>query len=1130
MNHPLVRLTRLRFGQLEDRCLPAFSTPIASFAGQGYSSVLPPDTVGDVGVYSYVQATNASTGTNITIYDKSGTPLFPQFSLRSLAPPGTAGVNGIGDPIVLYDQLADRWLLAEFSNTPNNALCFYISDNGRPSNIPSDWTYWQLNTTNFPDYPKITAWNNAYFMGCNEGDNPVYALDRAQMLSGSGGTITAVRRTTTARPNWPRSHIMPADIEGFNLAPSGSPGLFVRQVDDEFTTPGTADPANDFLEIWEFQPNFATPASSTYSKVQTVAITDFDYQIGSTGRDDIDQLGSGVKLDALPHYIMWRLTYRNWGTYESLVANFTVDAAEDASPDFTGGTATEQAGVRWFELRRTGAAPWNVYQQQTYAPDTSHRWMASAAMNGDGEIAIGHSVSSSTMFASIAYAGRQPSDPLGTMPAGPHILRAGTGAQTNAASRWGDYSALSVDPVDDHVFWYTTEYANASNTWSTHIGAFDFDDADRVIYGTVNNDTISVGRSGANVSITLNGSSVRNWPFATLNSLTFRGLSGNDTFFIDSSLASAIPPGGLAIDGGEGADTILGDNIARTFLVSGANSGSVVGVATFSNIESLTGGGSNDTFQFSAGGSLGGGINGQTGNDVLIGDDVGRAFTILGPNSGSVVGLLGAGFNSVETVVGGSGQDQFSFGSSGQLSGSVDGGSGDDTIVGNNSNRVFVISGLNAGSLAGLTTLGFAGVESLVGGSGEDTFQLVSGGSLVGGVDGASGADKIVSDGQGRTYALSGMGAGGMDGIDSFAGIESIQAGSGEDELRGDQLANTYSVLSAGSGSITGKIAFSGVELLVGGVGNDWLTVDNANHEFELNDVGGGELAGLISFSGMDNIRGGSGSDELAFLPGGSLLGQFDGGAGADTVDLSPLADPVAFSIRNLTSTGYLGTFPVVRSVLGINKVIGSSSPFDQLIGGPYHAFWKTSDVGVDSTYRPNASSPPLAFLGIEELTGSGGNDTFEVSLSSNSSPAMTVNGGTGTDRLTATGGAGTDLFQLFTQHLVNNGKEIHFGGVERISAYGGEGADSFVSQLTTLPNVTQIDFYGEGGNDVMQVKPLLTTRIRFDGGAGRDRLLVDTVQSGKPIKPPIPTVTTGTYRFPSVMPIDFVALEDRTF
>jgi len=164
---------------------------------------------------------------------------------------------------------------------------------------------------------------------------------------------------------------------------------------------------------------------------------------------------SNMLAGAAATYQKKTLNNRNFGSHATLVGNFTVDV-----------TGSKLAGIRWFELRKTGSQIWNLYQEGTYSPDSNHRWMGSVAMNGNGDIALGYSVSSSTVYPSIRVASRLSGNSLG-------ILGDETNFITSAASqtggnRWGDYSAMTVDPVDNS-FWYTHEYVGSDNNWRTRI-------------------------------------------------------------------------------------------------------------------------------------------------------------------------------------------------------------------------------------------------------------------------------------------------------------------------------------------------------------------------------------------------------------------------------------------------------------------------------------------------------------------------------------------------------------------------------------------------------------------------------------------------------------------------------------
>src|SRR5207249_2780000 len=183
----------------------------------------------------------------------------------------------------------------------------------------------------------------------------------------------------------------------------------------------------------------------------------------SATRSCVPQAGTTSRLDAIADRLMFRLAYRNFGDHESVVGNFTV-------------SSNSVAGIRWFELRDVTAGPVAVFQQSTYQPDTTWRWMASAAMDQQGNLAIGYSASSGSIFPEIRYTGRLALDPLNLLTQGETTLFAGTGSQTGTSSRWGDYSDLSIDPVDNCTFWYTTEYyaSTSSFNWRTRIGSFKF--------------------------------------------------------------------------------------------------------------------------------------------------------------------------------------------------------------------------------------------------------------------------------------------------------------------------------------------------------------------------------------------------------------------------------------------------------------------------------------------------------------------------------------------------------------------------------------------------------------------------------------------------------------------------------
>ncbi len=437
--------------------------------GQGFSGATPPDTVGDVGPDHYVQAVNAS---RIAIYDKTGTllPGYP-IQLESLAPSG-ACTNGSGDPIVLYDWLADRWFLQEF--TGGGTLCIYVSTSPDPTGT---YNFYSFVPPSFPDYPHYGVWPDAYYAATNEngggGNQTTYAFDRAAMLAGTPSTM---QRLTVVAPlsAYGFQTLTPADHDGDTAPPAGAPGIFMRHNDDEAHS-GSPLPATDTLEMWEMDVDFVTPANTTVTALPSISITDFNsWMVNYTTFFSVPQPSSGTLLDAIREAILQRLVYRNFGSHEVLLGVF----ATNRNPA-TSGSAVEQ-GSRWFELRRTGAegGGWTLFQEGTYGGDTgsstANYFMGSVAMDGSGGIALGYSktdVGGSPVFPSIGFTGRLETDPAGTM--GPEN-NAVLGVQSQGGTgRWGDYANLSVDPDDDCTFWLTNEYM-PGGSWGTRITSFVF--------------------------------------------------------------------------------------------------------------------------------------------------------------------------------------------------------------------------------------------------------------------------------------------------------------------------------------------------------------------------------------------------------------------------------------------------------------------------------------------------------------------------------------------------------------------------------------------------------------------------------------------------------------------------------
>jgi len=439
----------------------AFATPLTNWAGMDYN-VYPPDATGDVGPNHYVQAVNANTGSTVQVFDKSGNVLktFAMESLSSTAPCN----NGYCDPIVIYDSLADRWFISEFSASSGNAMCLYVSTTPDPTGT---WYAYTFDPSYF-DYPKYGVWPDAYYMGYNGGTGgkrQVFAFDRAKMLAGQPATYQMFSLTSLSGFGF--QLVVPASWEGPTQPPAGLGGFFMRPRDTEVHGP-TGYASTDFLEMWEFHVDWVTPANSTLTELPDVPIAEYDCTLCGTGGDwSCMEQPNGQGLDPIREPIHQPLQYRNWGAYETLVGGF----AEDVD-------GADTAAVRWFELRRPGGT-WSVHQEGVVGGgDDSHRSVTSVAMDGSGGIALGYTLTSSTIYPSIRYAGRRAWDAPGTMPYVDIVAQAGTGSQASY-DRWGDYSGIGIDPADDCTYWFTTEYMSGSSS-ATRVISLRHDAAVRV--------------------------------------------------------------------------------------------------------------------------------------------------------------------------------------------------------------------------------------------------------------------------------------------------------------------------------------------------------------------------------------------------------------------------------------------------------------------------------------------------------------------------------------------------------------------------------------------------------------------------------------------------------------------------
>src|SRR5689334_18761328 len=387
----------------------AMPSPILNFNGIPFPGVAcncaPPDTNGEVGLTQYVQIVNEG----YQVFNKStGASVLGPVSISTIwgGFGGVCETAGDGDPVVLYDQLANRWVVSQFagSSVPTDE-CIAVSTS---SDATSSYHRYGFHLgTSFFDYPHLGVWPDAYYMAMDVynstgtirlGPQP-FAFNRAAMLAGSAASFI----TTGITGGSGEDLYLPSDLDGSTVPPAGAPNSFVEW------------PGSGTYKVYHFHADFGTPSNSTFSLFASPAAAGFTL-LCSTTRNCVPQSGTTSKLDAIGDRFMFRLAYRNFGDHEAVVTNYTVSS---------GGVA----GIRWIELRNVTSGPVTIFQQSTYQPDTTWRWMGSAAMDGSGNLAIGFSASSSSIVPGLRYAGRLVGDPLNTLAQGETTLFAGTGSQ-----------------------------------------------------------------------------------------------------------------------------------------------------------------------------------------------------------------------------------------------------------------------------------------------------------------------------------------------------------------------------------------------------------------------------------------------------------------------------------------------------------------------------------------------------------------------------------------------------------------------------------------------------------------------------------------------------------------------------
>jgi hypothetical protein len=410
----------------------------------------PPDTTGAVGATQYVQWVNV----HLAVFKKDGTlvygPALGNTLFQSLG--GACASNNDGDPIVQYDKVANRWVLSQFAVPGGSAGYWQCVAVSKTSDATGGYWLYAFQYSQFNDYPKMGVWSDGYYVTFNiftstfQGAK-VCAYDRAKMLVGDQ---TATQQCFQLSSSY--ASLQPADLDGSTAPPAGTPNYLVNRLSTS-------------LGFWKFKVDWNNAANTTLTGPAQIPVAAYSAACG--GGACVPQPNTNQKLDSLADRLMFRLAYRNFGGGdERMVVNHAVMVNQSKKPN------TGNAAVRWYEIRNMSTTP-SIFQQSSFSPDTSFRWMGSAAMDKLGNMAVGYSLSSSSVKPKLAYATRLVDDAAGTL-SGETTIVAGGGSQLSNLSRWGDYTQMSIDPVDDCTFWYTGQYLKANGTfnWSTRIASF----------------------------------------------------------------------------------------------------------------------------------------------------------------------------------------------------------------------------------------------------------------------------------------------------------------------------------------------------------------------------------------------------------------------------------------------------------------------------------------------------------------------------------------------------------------------------------------------------------------------------------------------------------------------------------
>ncbi|MGH7686900.1 MAG: exo-alpha-sialidase [Candidatus Dormibacteria bacterium] len=521
------------------------------------SGLVPPDPNGAVGTTQFVEVVNSQ----IAVYNKSGTKLLGPENTNTLFSGfgGTCQTSNDGDATVQFDTISQRWVVQQLqvSSQPFD-ICVAVSTG---ADATGSWNRYSFSYgSTFPDYPKLGVWPDAYYLTVNRFNasgtlglgEETCALNRAAMLTGAAASTQCFSLNSSGE-----NTALPASLNGTTPPAAGTPEWLV----------GISPTTSNALAYWRLHIDWTTPANSSLSAQTDLPVTAFSEACSGFGTC-VPQSGTTQQLDSLGDRLMNSLPYRNFGDHESILATHSISAGSSV-------------GMRWYELRPSGSTL-GVFQQGTYAPDSTYRWMGSINMDQSGDAALGYNTSSSTLHPGIAYTGRLASDPAGTMPQGETTLFTGAGSQTggNAANRWGDYSGMSVDPSDGCTFWYVDEYipSNGNFNWHTRIGSFKFPSCG----GTPTNDfSISASPSSLTLAQNASGSS-------TISTALTSGTAGTVSLGVSGAPAGATATlGAASVTAGGSTGLSVGAGTATpgsyTLTVTGTE-----GTVTHSAVVALT--------------------------------------------------------------------------------------------------------------------------------------------------------------------------------------------------------------------------------------------------------------------------------------------------------------------------------------------------------------------------------------------------------------------------------------------------------------------------------------------------------------------------------------------------------------